>query len=379
MDSAGNRASTSVLLKVDHAAPSLTVSAPRPGAIFPGGTTTVTIKGSAADFTSGVAGVTCNGVAATLSDYAYSCAAPASTGSNTIHVIATDRADHATTKDVTVTVGDIAPTALTISPAKMTVAAGWGQQLSVTDKYGRIVTGGTWSSSAPAVAEVVVENDVPAVHALAAGTATVTLFRDGLTGNATVTVLAAGTLDGSLPSGTVLWELTPSPLGDLISGGNATPIPFQRGEVLRLAQTDSTDRQQAALAFVEHSMYDAMPTSSTGVNTPTPTPGPRGIAFTSVTSEKRSRISSHTRRSGVKRSCLIECGRMPSSESWKLSARQSSTCRTGRSNAAQRFRGAGSQVCVTGSRMSTSALTSPLSGRSWHRNYRILEAPSTSS
>ena len=52
----------------------------------------------------------------------------------------------------------------------------------------------------------------------------------------------------------------------MISGGNATPVPFQQGEVLRLAQTDSTDRQQAALAFVEHSMYDAMPTSSTGVN-----------------------------------------------------------------------------------------------------------------
>ena len=266
VDAAGNRASTSVVLNVDHLAPSLTVFTPRASAVFPSGTSSVTIKGSVADATSGVASVSCNGVGATLTAYAYSCAAPANDGSNTIHVVATDRADHATTKDVTVTVGDIAATTLTISPAKATLAVGWDQQLSVTDEYGRIVTGGTWSSSAPAVAEVVVENDVPAVHALAAGTATVTLFRDGLTGNATVTVLAAGTLDGSLPSGTVLWELTPSPLGDLISGGNATPIPFQRGEVSRLAQTDATDRQQAALAFVEHSMYDAIPTSSTAVN-----------------------------------------------------------------------------------------------------------------
>src|SRR5204863_1041145 len=127
---------------------------------------------------------------------------------NTIAVIATDVAGRTTTRNVSIIVADIAPTSLAISPATTTLIAGYAQPLSVTDERGRTVAGGTWSSSAPSVATVVVDAGLPTVQALAAGTATVTLTRDSLSAQSTVTVLAA---DATPADGTTLWSLKPTP------------------------------------------------------------------------------------------------------------------------------------------------------------------------
>jgi len=101
------------------------------------------------------------------------------------------------------------------------------------------------------VAEVVVDNDITSVHALSIGTATLTVSRGGLTANATLTVLATSG-DGTLPDGTTLWELAPSPQGDFFG----TSVPFQRGEVLRAVPTDTVNGPQAELFFIEHSLYE---------------------------------------------------------------------------------------------------------------------------
>ena len=89
------------------------------------------------------------------------------------------------------------------------------------------MTGGTWTVDQPLVAQVGVEANVARVTALGSGQATLTLTRDGLSAEAIVTVLAAGTV---APEGTVLWES--APLGE---------PSVKRGQVLQANRADDGD------------------------------------------------------------------------------------------------------------------------------------------
>ena len=254
MDAGGNQASLSVAVNVDIEPPQLSVLTPAASTLFPRGTAFVTITGSAVDGLSGIDTITCGSVSATLMGSRYSCGVTVVDGMNTVHVTATDKAGHSVSKDASIRVGDVAASALSISPAKFTLMVGSRQQLSITDDLGRTVTGGAWQVSDDAVAQLVFNNDVEEVHALAPGTATLTFTKGVLTATSVVTVVASN----ALQPGTTLWELPPSQLG---AYPGAPSVPFQRGEVLRAFSTPTADSNTPGLYFIEHSLYDTVFTS----------------------------------------------------------------------------------------------------------------------
>ena len=92
----------------------------------------------------------------------------------------------------------------------MTVYSGEVRELHVIDQAGRRVSGGTWTVDQPAVAEVVDETGRTMVRALAPGTATLTLTRDGLSDQLMLTVLATGV---EFPANGQFWELKPGAQG----------------------------------------------------------------------------------------------------------------------------------------------------------------------
>jgi hypothetical protein len=204
------------------------------------------VRGSAADSTSGVESASCGAVAGTIAGQTFTCDVPVGIGSTPLTIEARDRSGHVSTANVTIVVGDQPPpTAISISPATMTMIMGETRRLSVHDEYDRRVIGGTWTVSNPSVAEVIVENNEVSVRAVGSGQATLMLARDALTAQATVDVLLAG----STPlSGTTLWSLTP-----------ATPDPVLRGEVLRALWVDAPDGvEHPSLFFVDEGMeWDA--------------------------------------------------------------------------------------------------------------------------
>jgi alpha-tubulin suppressor-like RCC1 family protein len=244
VDLQGNRASTSVILNVDRTGPTLTLHNLEDGEVVPPDTVQIDLHGNAADFTSGIALVTCNGAAASIEGQRYMCAIPVNAGASAIHVVAEDLAGNTTVKDLSVTVGDApAPTLLEISPAKMTLLPGEERKLQVNDQRGSPVTGGTFVVTNDLVAQVILnEANVPFVRALHGGETTITLTREGLMAVATVTVLPEGATQA--PSGTVLWAL------------NDTAVPAgppTRGRVLRATPSEvAGDQDPVALFYVEY-------------------------------------------------------------------------------------------------------------------------------
>jgi hypothetical protein len=101
LDLAGNTASTSVTVNLDKTLPNLFVTSPPNGIAVTA--SPVTVTGTAADTTSGVASVTCNSIAAALSSSTFSCAVPLNTGPNTITVEATDFAGNSSSASIAVT------------------------------------------------------------------------------------------------------------------------------------------------------------------------------------------------------------------------------------------------------------------------------------
>jgi Concanavalin A-like lectin/glucanases superfamily/Bacterial Ig-like domain/IPT/TIG domain len=246
-DQNGVTATMVVVLNVDLAGPAVSVYAPATNTVFPLGTSTVAIKGSVVDVLSGASVVTCAGAPAAVVGQNFSCTVTVQDGVNSVPVVAFDIAGRTTTRNVSPVVADIPPASLMVSPATMTLVAGDERALAVTDDRGRTVTGGSWSSSNANVAAVFLDAGVPTVHAFAAGTATATLSRDGLSAQASVTVLAA---DATPMDGTTLWGLTPTP--------NPQPgiTPGVR-EVLHAVPTAESSNlvPVPSLFFVEHGPY----------------------------------------------------------------------------------------------------------------------------
>lgn len=246
VDNVGNRASITVAVNLDKTQPTLTVHNVEDGDTIPVGTTQLTVHGNAADFTSGVSSVTCNGTAATITEQRYTCNLSLSAGGNTIHIVAEDQAGNSSSRDFSVTVGEPPPpTSIEITPATMTLLPDERRELHVNDQRGRAVAGGTFTVANALVAQIEInEGDTPFVRALNAGQTTVTLTRNGLTAEATVTVLPAGTTD--VPNGTALWAL-----GDTTPPAGAPT----HGRVLRATPNADVDDDAApALFFVEYKL-----------------------------------------------------------------------------------------------------------------------------
>jgi hypothetical protein len=227
-----------VTINLDRTPPRLRVHTPETGDVLPGGTTTATVRGAVLEFGAGVAALTCNGVPAAVTSQSYTCSVPVDEGSTPVVLVATDVAGHTTTTTAAVAVGEApVPTSLTITPTTLTLVAGGTRSLRLVDERGRLVAGGTWTSSAPLVATVTEIDGVVWVTTLAAGEATLTATRDGLTAEATLTVLAAGT---TLPSGTALW-----------TAAEADPTVPARATVLRAVPTGDDPAAGPALFFVD--------------------------------------------------------------------------------------------------------------------------------
>ncbi|HKX27420.1 MAG TPA: beta-propeller fold lactonase family protein [Blastocatellia bacterium] len=124
VDKAGNTATTSVTVKLDKTQPNLTVTSPANNSEVI--TPTVTIAGTVSDALSGVAGVTCNSTAASISGSNFTCDVSLTRGSNTITIVATDVAGN--TRQATRTVVYKATLALVSLPGNAT-----GTQSAVID------------------------------------------------------------------------------------------------------------------------------------------------------------------------------------------------------------------------------------------------------
>ena len=123
---AGTRQATaSVQVTLDTTAPVVTIAAPQEGAAHYNDPT-LAISGSATDATSGIASVTCNGAAATLTGSSFTCTATLVAGANVLTITATDRAGYTSgiTRNVVFATDHDEPaiTAEVIPPPN---AAGW--------------------------------------------------------------------------------------------------------------------------------------------------------------------------------------------------------------------------------------------------------------
>jgi hypothetical protein len=104
-DGAGNEATTTVTVNIDADGPLVTIDTPA----SPRAQSPLTVTGTVSDALSGVAGVTCNNVPATLTAQAFTCQVALAGELNLIDVRAVDIAGNETNMAVTVFLDDVAP------------------------------------------------------------------------------------------------------------------------------------------------------------------------------------------------------------------------------------------------------------------------------
>jgi hypothetical protein len=238
-DEWGNHASTTWTVNIDHTPPAVHVYVPGEAWNFPSETTSVTIRGGAAEL-SGLQAVSCNGVEAAVTGNLFVCRVSVSPGPNNVTIRASDIAGNNSSTAIAFTVGDADIKGLEISPGTMTMFAGDSREITVADRQGNEVHQGEWSVLDPSVAEVSESDGSTVVTALAAGETRLSVAFRGHTAHATVTVFAAG---GTLPAGTTLWSL---------NDASGLGVP-NRGEVLRATSTtaDGDAAKAPALLFVD--------------------------------------------------------------------------------------------------------------------------------
>src|SRR6185369_5605394 len=101
VDKAGNIATAFALVKLDKTPPNLAVSSPVSGAkIF---TSPITVSGTVSDALSGLVGVTCNGITATVNGNGFSCPVTLVPGANSTNIVATDVAGNTSASALSVT------------------------------------------------------------------------------------------------------------------------------------------------------------------------------------------------------------------------------------------------------------------------------------
>jgi len=129
-DLAGNIATAAVTVNLDKTPPGVSVTSPMSGSTIGQSSSSISVSGSDADSLSGVAGVSCNGAAATLSGSKFTCTVSLVKGSNTVALQAVDVAGNAGTSNL----------ALTYAPApQVTITA--PNNLSVTNLSPATVNG----------------------------------------------------------------------------------------------------------------------------------------------------------------------------------------------------------------------------------------------
>ncbi len=203
LDNAGNSASTSVTVNLDKTPPSLTIVSPPNGQTISLGTTSVTVIGSEGDALSGVAGVTCNGGAATISGSKFACTVSLMQGSNSILVQATDTAGNSTTSPLTLVYAPAprititSPTNLSVTNITPVTVAGTVSDPSATLNINGIVvpqSSGSFSISVPLVEGLNVLTAVATNTSGVTGSATAQITLDTTPPHITIDSPADGTI-----------------------------------------------------------------------------------------------------------------------------------------------------------------------------------------
>jgi hypothetical protein len=202
-DQAGRQATETVSVNLDLTPPVVAITAP--AAPQTTSSASINLTGEVSDALSGLAGVTCNGEPATVVSGSVSCTVALAPGRNDITLAARDAAGNVDSKGVRITRIGTA-TVLGLTPNAKTLLAEETTTLTLTDEFGAVVSGATWSSSDPAIVAAS-SDDPPVFTALQAGTVTVTATKSGLTAQATLTVFAGS----SLPYGTTRWSTSGGP------------------------------------------------------------------------------------------------------------------------------------------------------------------------
>jgi Glucodextranase, domain B len=116
-DTAGNTASAPASVSIDLTPPAVAITSPANGATV--STAAQTVSGTVSDALSGIASVSCNGAAASVSGTGFTCGVTLVPGANAITVQAQDLAGNTGTSSANVTFGSAVPTASITSPTNL--------------------------------------------------------------------------------------------------------------------------------------------------------------------------------------------------------------------------------------------------------------------
>jgi hypothetical protein len=202
IDHAGRQATDTVTVNLDLTAPTVVLTSPVASTTS---NSSIEVAGEVSDALSGIAGVTCNGQAASVVSGMVSCTVTLGPGRNDVMLAARDVAGNMTSKSVRVVRVGTA-TAIGLTPTARTLLSGETTSLTLTDEFGSVVSGATWSSTDPAILAVSTD-DPPVLTALQPGTSTINVTKNGLTAEASLTVVAGTTLT----YGTTRWSMSGAP------------------------------------------------------------------------------------------------------------------------------------------------------------------------
>ena len=202
----GGTASTTVHVGIDKSAPYVSVSSPALHQLVGAGE--LAVRGTTIDLVSGLTGVMCNDVPATITDTAFLCNVTIASGASTITLRAFDAASNMRVATVSVITEDAVssspPASLRVTPQNTTMLAGETRRFSVLDNFDRIPSDAEWTIDNATVAVVSTAPDVR-LTGVSAGTVTLTATWQGLSAATRVTVVGAATA----PVGTTLWSAPP--------------------------------------------------------------------------------------------------------------------------------------------------------------------------
>lgn len=201
-DTAGFTATARVTINLDKTIPTLTVNSPADGTTE--SSSPVTVSGTLTDSLSGVSGVTCDGVAASLSGGGFSCNINLNVGNNLVVVRGTDVAGNVAADNFHLTLsGSLStPSSLQVTPTGVNLVVGGTQQFTAVDNLGRPRPDATWTVSNTNLATIDT-NGSPTLTAVAVGQVTLTATVGSLTAQTQVNILSGS----SLAPGTTSWSV----------------------------------------------------------------------------------------------------------------------------------------------------------------------------
>jgi RHS repeat-associated protein len=208
-DAAGNSATASVTLNIDLTPPLLSITSPANGANVT--SPSVAVSGTVSDALSGVAGLTCNGAPATMTNGSFNCTVTVNSGSNTIAVQGTDVAGNTTSQSVTViyaagpAISSFSPasgaagTLVTVNGTNLAVN-GASPQVTLNQQGGGTIVAPVSSASANSLAFVIPSG---------AATGPITVTENGLSASSSTSLTIVSSSSFAITAGPLSLTLLP--------------------------------------------------------------------------------------------------------------------------------------------------------------------------